>query len=85
MQRFWQRQPPDCIQNCYSGTNGNVPNHQAGGILMREDGLHSLQWYLVIISEAHPGLDGQVPVVTHYTARGMHKQPAVEVCPVASP
>ena len=44
--------------------------------LMREDGMHSLQWYLVVISEAHPTLDRQVRVVTHYTARGTHKRPA---------
>ena len=31
---------------------------------MRKDGMHSLQWYLVVISEAHPGLDGRVRVVT---------------------
>jgi hypothetical protein len=52
---------------------------------MREDGMHLLTWYLIIISEANPGLDRQVRVVTHYTARGTYKQPAVEVCPIASP
>ena len=62
----------DYLQELQQWDQGNIPNLQAGDvILMREDGMHSLQWRLNII-EVHPGLDRRVHVVTHYTTRGTY-------------
>ena len=48
-------------------------------VLLKDQDVFHQSWPLAVITEVHPGLDGQVRTVTLRTSKGTYKRPVVKL------
>jgi hypothetical protein len=59
------------------------PTIQPGSfVFVREDNTTTFQWPTGVILGTHPGVDGNVRVVTIKTPKGIFKRPIAKICPL---
>jgi hypothetical protein len=61
----------------------STPNLQPGDEILKDDKDDSpLEWPTAVITDVHPGSDGNIRVVTIKTYRGIFKRPIAKLCPL---
>jgi len=86
LQNFWKRWSTDYLIELQQRQrwHRSSPNLQPGdAVILKEDNTAPLHWPTAIITEVHPGPDGNTRVVTIKTPKGTYKRPIAKICPFA--
>jgi hypothetical protein len=83
LQLFWHHWSAEYLHNLQQRQKWHrfTPNLSVGDVvLLKDDNSAPLQWPMAVITEVHPGLDGNIRVVTIKTATGILKRPVTKIC-----
>jgi hypothetical protein len=83
LQLFWHHWSTEYLHNLQQRQKWHrfTPNLSVGDVvLLKDDNSAPLQRPMAVITEVHPGLDGNIRVVTIKTATGILKRPVTKIC-----